>query len=457
MAARPGRGRRRDLVRVRRRADRRGAVAGLAGAAGGGRRRSRVRTAGHHERRAGYHTRWHDGLVFGALLVGGCSGCPALSRIRPPQATPGFVAAAIAVGRRPRGGRGRVGWSGGLGVAVVHGLRPGDEHGRPVRLGVLELSGGCGGVRPGAGSTGTGSPAPAAGRSASPSSATARATSTRRSSLTACRCSSSPRQGWSASCSSLLTVAVPARPRAGRAGARSGALPAGVAGPLARRHRLGFRRRRGAGVRGGGGAPGGAGHRPASRRVRGGRCIRRGTLAFGALVLPWLGDRWTSAAERPPAVTCDRAGSPRAGGRPADRQAVWAKAFAPKGDQRARSLNTFAPRAEPGTRRRGSSRGSTRCRTAATSPTPTSIASTELDNKRSQARGRMRTGGRSAGQRRQAALLRQTAPSRTTSWAPCSAAALMPVERADDLQRRSCARRSPSPRSPGRYMTTVVA
>ncbi|HST18656.1 MAG TPA: O-antigen ligase family protein [Gaiellaceae bacterium] len=45
-----------------------------------------------------YHTRWRDGLVFGALLVVGALVALALSRIRPPQSTPALRRAAIAVG-----------------------------------------------------------------------------------------------------------------------------------------------------------------------------------------------------------------------------------------------------------------------------------------------------------------------------------------------------------------------
>jgi len=45
-----------------------------------------------------YHTRWRDGLVFGGLLVVGALVALGLSRIRPPEATPGLRRAAIAVG-----------------------------------------------------------------------------------------------------------------------------------------------------------------------------------------------------------------------------------------------------------------------------------------------------------------------------------------------------------------------
>ena len=82
-------------------------------------------------------------------------------------------------------------------------------------------------------------------------------------------------------------LAAPARPRA-----RARADPAGVSPALARRHRLGLRRRLGPGVSRRGRARGTAARRAARVGVRGPRRSGAALAAFGVLLMPWLGHRW---------------------------------------------------------------------------------------------------------------------------------------------------------------------
>ena len=97
------------------------------------------------------HTRWHDGLVFGAVLVGGAVAAALLERVPPPAPTRALKRAALAVaalavvaalvGRRARGG---------ACVALVHELGAGDEpDGHAASARRPRTTAGSGGSRPG--------------------------------------------------------------------------------------------------------------------------------------------------------------------------------------------------------------------------------------------------------------------------------------------------------------------
>ncbi len=86
------------------------------------------------------HVRWHDGLVFGVLLVAGGVAAGLLARITPPRDSRALRRCGAGARRgspSPHPGRRRA--QGRLDVAVVHELGAGDEHERPLHVGGIQL------------------------------------------------------------------------------------------------------------------------------------------------------------------------------------------------------------------------------------------------------------------------------------------------------------------------------
>ena len=275
-------------------------------------------------------TRWHDGLIFGAVLLAG-AGAAACSRRAPrPRDTPALRRGAR---RSGRAGARRL-------VAVVGVLKAGVVRQRHVRR--EQRAAGSARARPTFADRLVASGLATGGRSdklTGTGGGTFHLTNLRFRRLVprrddraarACPCSSCPRPAWSASCSSsppCRRSCCAASCAGAGAGARARARPARVPGPLAVDIDWDF-----AAVS----VPAFLVAGALVGRGRSGACPPFATvaaagvaaLAIGVLVLPWLGNRWaTDASGRSPAraiTLAKRAESVD----PLLVEPLWAKAFA---------------------------------------------------------------------------------------------------------------------------------
>ena len=185
--------------------------------------------------------------------------------------------------------------------------------------------------------------------------------------------------------------------------------------------------------------------------------------AFGALLLPWLGHRWSGQAQAAlgqPAHAATLARRARAAD-PLLIDPFFTLAFVAEqqGSRPARMRTT--------SRRPGGSRRTPRPGRPPGSTPTVGLSAARVRQPRALHRARPVCARRrrrrhlqrvaEARQRRQGALLTQPAPRMTTSFAPCNAAGRRPSSGPTTFTCRSRASRIPSVRIPGRYITTVVA